>query len=579
LQYPFPGLCTLSKTADIIKEAKIYNYIRQRGAEMRRRFWIVFSVFLFLFLSLNLNVRAQEYRDTVRVGLNYGTDAVSSVQVSAEKGIKVGFYANNTFTLLYEHNSSKPLIIRKDSHFVRTQSGLIEYSPTEGVPYAGQVIGPWHLRIGGTVQDYSTAKSIADVVNSTGIIAYVAYENGWQVWTGFYPDQKSAENDIPAVKGKIGVDDVSVVAENSKRLVVYDSGYNVVLMYGGENGYLQVHPRPDNDPYVLSVNGKRYRNYIEIRRYSDSDLTVINILNIEEYLYGVVPSEIEADAPFEAVKAQAVAARTYTLRNLGRYEKWGFDLTDTVSTQVYNGYDAERPASNRAVDETRGKKILYNGSLAQVFYFASSGGMTANVKEVWGSDIPYLVSVPDPYESETARNYIWEKTLSAEEIKKILFASGVEIGDIVSVSAEKYSPSGRVTELRITGTKGSVTYYLQDTRLIFDLYSQKYTIQSAGNVVVKAADGSLHTIALDGRNVVSKSGTSVLSSSKNAKVTVMGSRNYKRTISMSSDVYTFSGRGWGHGVGMSQEGAKGFARNGYTYEQILKHYFQGVTIE
>jgi len=205
--------------------------------------------------------------------------------------------------------------------------------------------------------------------------------------------------------------------------------------------------------------------------------------------------------------------------------------------------------------------------------------MTANVKEVWGSDIPYLVSVPDPYESETARNYIWEKTLSAEEIKKILFASGVEIGDIVSVSAEKYSPSGRVTELRITGTKGSVTYYLQDTRLIFDLYSQKYTIQSAGNVVVKAADGSLHTIALDGRNVVSKSGTSVLSSSKNAKVTVMGSRNYKRTISMSSDVYTFSGRGWGHGVGMSQEGAKGFARNGYTYEQILKHYFQGVTIE
>jgi len=73
---------------------------------------------------------------------------------------------------------------------------LIEYSPTEGVPYAGQVIGPWHLRIGGTVQDYSTAKSIADIVNSTGIIAYVAYENGWQVWTGFYPDQKSAENDI-----------------------------------------------------------------------------------------------------------------------------------------------------------------------------------------------------------------------------------------------------------------------------------------------------------------------------------------------------------------------------------------------
>jgi len=546
---------------------------------MRRKICIVTSFFLVLFLLLNVKTLAREYRDIVRVGLNYGTDAVSSVQVSAEKGIYIGFYGNNTFTPLFEHGSSKPLVIRKDGHFVRTQSGVVEYSPTEGVPYAGQVIGPWHLKIGGVVSDYSSAKSIVDTLGNSGIITYVAYENGWQVWTGFYPDRKSAENDIPVIKEKTGAEEITVVEESSKRLVIYDSAFNVIMVYGGENGYMQVHPRPDNNPYVLTVNGKRYRNYIEIRRYSDSDLTVINILNIEEYLYGVVPAEIEADAPLEAIKAQAVAARTYTLSNLGRYEKWGFDLTDTVSSQVYNGYDAERPASTRAVDETRGKKMLYNGNLAQVFYFASSGGMTADVSEVWGSKIPYLISVPDPYESETSRNYIWEKTLTAEDIKRILFVSGVDIGDIVSVSAEKYSPSGRVTELRITGTKDSATYYLQDTRMIFDLYSQKYTIQSAGNVVVKAADGSLLTIALDGRNVVSKSGTSKLSSSKAATVSVIGGGNYTRKISMSSDVYTFSGRGWGHGVGMSQEGAKGFARNGYTYDQILKHYFQGITIE
>ena len=546
---------------------------------MRRKICIVTSFFLVLFLLLNVKTLAREYRDIVRVGLNYGTDAVSSVQVSAEKGIYIGFYGNNTFTPLFEHGSSKPLLIRKDGHFVRTQSGVVEYSPTEGVPYAGQVIGPWHLKIGGVVSDYSSAKSIVDTLGNSGIITYVAYENGWQVWTGFYPDRKSAENDIPVIKEKTGAEEITVVEESSKRLVIYDSAFNVIMVYGGENGYMQVHPRPDNNPYVLTVNGKRYRNYIEIRRYSDSDLTVINILNIEEYLYGVVPAEIEADAPLEAIKAQAVAARTYTLSNLGRYEKWGFDLTDTVSSQVYNGYDAERPASTRAVDETRGKKMLYNGNLAQVFYFASSGGMTADVSEVWGSKIPYLISVPDPYESETSRNYIWEKTLTAEDIKRILFVSGVDIGDIVSVSAEKYSPSGRVTELRITGTKDSATYYLQDTRMIFDLYSQKYTIQSAGNVVVKAADGSLLTIALDGRNVVSKSGTSKLSSSKAATVSVIGGGNYTRKISMSSDVYTFSGRGWGHGVGMSQEGAKGFARNGYTYDQILKHYFQGITIE
>lgn len=546
---------------------------------MGKKFFLFGTILLVLVVFLNANVFAAEYRQTVRIGLNYGSDAVSSVRVNAEKGMDVGFSNNDAFAVLLEQNSSEALIIRKDGYFVRTGTGVAEYSPKEGIPSGGQATGPYHLKIGGMYPDYGTAKSIANSLVNTGIIAYAAYENGWQVWTGFYTDSKSAENDIQAVKERTSTGDVSVVEDNSKRLVIFDSDFNVLMVYGGQDGYLQVRPKSGNDPYVLSVNGKRYRNYIEIRRYADSDLTLINILNIEEYLYGVVPSEIEYDAPAEAIKAQAVAARTYTYQNLGKYEKWGFDLTDTVSSQVYNGYDAEKPTTTKAVDDTRGQKIMYNGKLAQVFYFASSGGMTANVSEVWGSEIPYLVSVPDPYESETARNYIWEKTLSAGEIKQILLQSGVDIGDVVSVSAEKYSSSGRVAELRITGTKGSVTYYRQDTRLIFNLNSQKYTISSAGNVVVRTSDGSLLTVALDGRSVVSASGVSKLSSAKTAAVSVTGRDNKTRLVSMSSDVYTFSGRGWGHGVGMSQEGAKGFARQGYTYDQILKHYFQGVYIE
>ncbi|WP_252891473.1 SpoIID/LytB domain-containing protein [Thermoclostridium stercorarium] len=329
---------------------------------MEKKFFSAVLILLILFCVSDFNSLAASYPDTVRVGLNYGSDAVSSVQVNAEKGLNIGYYGNNTFTLLYQHNSNKPVIIRKDGYFIRTENGIAEYSPTEGIPSAGQAMGPWHLKIGGTVADYDTAKSIAETYNKSGIITYVAYDGGWQVWAGFYPDKKSAENDIPVVRERLGVADISVLPETSKRLVIYDSAFNVILLYGGENGYLQVHPKPENNPYILTVNGKRYRNYIEIRRYTDSDLTLINILNIEEYLYGVVPSEIEADAPIEAIKAQAVAARTYTYQNIGKYEKWGFDLTDTVSSQVYNGYDAERPATNRAVDETRGQKIMYNAS-------------------------------------------------------------------------------------------------------------------------------------------------------------------------------------------------------------------------
>ncbi len=544
------------------------------------RYFKFFVVCIFVFLLFpKTSVFAGEYSDTIRIGLNYRSDAVSSVSVSAEKGIEVGYNDNGTFRLLVEQCNDRPVIIRKDGYFVKTNDGqMLEYSPTEGVPCAGTVIGPNHIKIGDNVSDYISAQSLVTVVKKSGLDAYVAYDNGWQIWTGFYADLNTAEEGLSRVKELLESDNVTIVEGNSSRLVIYDSDFQVQMVYGGENGFMQVWPKQDNSPFVFSANGKRYRGHLEIRRYTDSDLTLINILNMEQYLYGVVPAEIEANAPLEAVKAQAVAARTYAYRNLGRNEKWGFDLVDTVEDQMYRGFDGERTSANQAVDETRGKKMLYNGSLPSVHYFASSGGMTANVKEVWGSEIPYLVSVPDPYESQTSSHYIWEKTLTAEEIKKILFVSGVEIGDIGSVSAEAYSESGRVTVLRITGTQGSITYYQEDTRFLFNLNSQKYTIQSAGNVVVKAKDGTLKTLALDGRAVISASGAAVLSA-QNGMMAVVGSGNNVQQVNMSSNTYVFNGKGWGHGVGMSQEGAKGFARQGYTYDQILKHYFTGITVE
>lgn len=546
---------------------------------MRRIFILSLTAIMILFLFPATKSFASQYPEIIRVGLNFRSNAVSSVSVSAEKGVEIGYSDGETFKLLIESSDNRSFVIRKDGYFVLTEQGhLIEYSPTEGVPYQGSVIGPIHLKIGENLPDFSAAQTFAAAVQKSGINAYVAYDGGWQIWSGFYYDQNTAEKGLAEAKELLGVEDVSIVHDNRLRLVIYDSNFNVQMIYGGSDGFMQVWPKQENSPYIFSANGKRYRGYLEIRRYSDSDLTLINILNIEQYLYGVVPAEIEADAPLEAVKAQAVAARTYTYRNLNKNDKWGFDLANTVEDQVYRGYDGERASANKAVDETKGKKMLYGGSLSHVFYFASSGGMTADISEVWGSEIPYLVSVPDPYESETSSHYIWEKTLTAEEIKSILFVSGVEIGDIVSVSAEEYSPSGRVTALRITGTNGTVTYYKQDARFIFNLNSQKYTIQSAGNVVVKAADGTLRTLALDGRTYVSSAGAGMLSSGSSF-VTVIGSGGRTHKISMSSNTYVFNGRGWGHGVGMSQEGAKGFARQGYNYEQILKHYFTGITIE
>lgn len=548
---------------------------------MRREMKVFTAVLCAMLLAISaVTVHGAEGSRDIRIGLNYGNDSVASVSISAAKGIDIGYAEpGGSFKLLLDQPDNKALIIRKDGNFVKTEKGeLLEYSPTEGVPYAGEVIGPWHLKIGDNTADFNTAYSMAAAADKSGVDAYVVYEKGWQIWTGFFVDKRTAEEAAGNVKTALGIDNVTVTPESYSRLIIYDSSFNVRMVYGGTEGYLQVWPKQQSNPFLFSANSKQYRGYLEIRRYSNSDLTLINILDIEQYLYGVIPAEIEADAPLEAVKAQAVAARTFALKNLGKNNKWGFDLTDASSDQVYKGYDGERAYSNQAVDETKGKKMLYNGKPASVFYFASSGGMTANVKDVWGSEIPYLVSVPDPYESEIASRAVWEKTMTAEQIKKTLFISNVEIGDILSVSAEEYTSSGRVNELRITGTEGSITYYGTDTRTLFGLNSQKYTVQSAGNVVVKAADGTMKTLALDGRSVVTASGPAILSS-KNTTLAMVGSGNHISKVNVSSDTYAFNGRGWGHGVGMSQEGAKGFARQGYTYDQILKHYFTGISVE
>jgi stage II sporulation protein D len=545
----------------------------------------------------NTSALAQSYPETVRIGLYYGSSAVSSVALSAKAELEVGYYQNGQFFLLFAEEGGKQVIARKDTYFVRSSSGVLtEYNPNSGQPVEGETIGPFHIQIGDKLVDLTTAQNVANGIRELGVIAYPAYDGGWAVWTGFYSDQDKAAADIQNLAASLGIEAFTVVAPASNRIILYNQNFEPRMILGTSDIKLAIRPGASNNPKVLSVNGKQYRGEIEIRRFSDSDMTVINVLNIEEYLYGVVPSEIEAYSPIEAIKAQAVAARTYTYMNMGKNKKWDFDLRNTVDDQVYSGYDIEKPTSNQAVDETKGKKVLYNGQLASVFYFSSSGGMTEDNVYVWGTPLPYLVSVPDPYEAGNSYNYNWSRTFTAADIKKKLLNSGVDIGDVVSMTVEEYTPAGRVNKLKITGTTGSITYQRENIRLILGdngyLPSRMFTIStngastgapSSGNTTVSvvSAEGQ-STLNVFGSKAVSANGISDITSA-NGSVKVVGATS-STTISsgatvVQGDVYVLTGKGWGHGVGMSQEGAKGFARIGYTYDQILKHYFTGVTVE
>lgn len=143
----------------------------------------------------------------------------------------------------------------------------------------------------------------------------------------------------------------------------------------------------------VSAKNRWYRGILIIQN-KNQKLTVINDVNMEDYLKGVVPSEMPSSWELEALKAQAVAARSYALANLGKRASLGFDLKDTPEDQAYGGATAETAKTNNAVDETSGLVLTYNYKVVSAFYSASAGGHTVNSKQVWGSDLPYIRAVP-----------------------------------------------------------------------------------------------------------------------------------------------------------------------------------------
>ncbi|HEY9062618.1 MAG TPA: SpoIID/LytB domain-containing protein [Pseudobacteroides sp.] len=520
--------------------------------------------------------------DKVRIGLYYESTAISNFTVSAEKGLTIGSCSNDVFTPIYMEPSNGLVTIRKDAYLSMKNGKLTEYKPIDKSIPEGEKLGPIHIQIGDSYNDQNSAKEALNVIKSTGLAAYLAYVDTWQVWSGFYIDQSSAQADIDSVfKQLLPGYALTPVLQAPNRIVVANPSGETVLVIGSDINILQIKPNQENNPYIFKIdnnNTLRYRGDLEVRRITGSDMTLINILPPEQYLYGVVPAEIGSSSDPEALKAQAVSARTYMLGTMSKHKKHFFNLCTTTSCQVYKGFAGEYATTNKAVDDTAGKKLTYQGKLAEVFYFSSSGGRTEDVKNVWGSDIPYLKSVEDKYESGKSYNYNWEVTLTASKIKEIMSGRGYDLGDITGVAITKTSDAGRVTELVISGTKGQRTYKLDGCRTVFGFNSQWYTIVSDAVVPFKKSDNTIVQTQLASKKVMTAGGLKDLAV-KNGGVTVIGADGVKKTVSAAPQSYKFVGKGWGHAVGMSQNGAMGMAKAGYKYDQILTHYFQGTVIE
>ena len=212
---------------------------------------------------------------------------------------------------------------------------------------------------------------------------------------------------------------------------------------------------------------RRYRGSIQIDVVSGR-LRAINVVGLEQYLYGVVPSEMPNTWHPEALKAQAVAARSYALatRKIGP-----FDLYPDTRSQVYLGIDHEKPSTTAAVDATAGKVLLFEGQVAKTFFFSTSGGRTASAEDVWGKPVPYLVSVPDPYDSISPYHNWGPFAFTGAKLARVLKMSG----RVLDLRPELNS-SGRIETLTVVGTKGSVSVPGNDLRRRLGLRSTWFSV-------------------------------------------------------------------------------------------------------
>jgi len=280
-----------------------------------------------------------------------------------------------------------------------------------------------------------------------------------------------------------------------------------------------------DDP--IFVGDRCYRGDISLVVTEEKKITIVNTLELEDYLKGVVPKEISDRWPLEAIKAQAIVARTYTLY-IKKQKKYPFyDLTSDISSQVYGGQGAERYRTSLAVERTQGLILFYNKMILPAYYHAACGGLTEDVSELWGERLPPLKGGACAFCKESPHAF-WKQNVRLKDIQDKLNANGYNLGLIKEIAVIERNKSQRIKQLKIT-TRGNEEVFISGK---------------------------------DFRNIVGPN--------------FIKSNNY--VIEMKGYYVDFLGKGWGHGIGLCQWGANFMARQGYSFDQILKYYYPGVEI-
>ena len=475
-------------------------------------------------------------------------------------------------------------------------------------------VGCYHIQVPGSYMTYEDAA--ADAAIYGGFVAWI--DGAYQVRVGAYLSKEGAEGALASMPQG------TIVGTSSYGVSVVETGTDRILFQfdGGKDRALGVLPDVTGADDVRTwFSGFKYRGGFTYQRLTGGNLTVVNVLELEDYVKGVVCYEMGREWPLEALKAQAICARTYALRRLGRHSSLGFDVCNSDWCQVYRGAGSNRTnygpsdVSDRAVEETAGEVLWYKNTLADTYFSSSHGGASESAYYIWGTNMdnyPYLCGVLDPYEETIAdkNSYSsWTVKYTSAELSKRLQGYGYGTNTSIDRLELTYSELGNVIQVKVcyaNGQSNTITPRSKvGIRSAFGVNSIRFSVngqtvqEGSGSKPSQdggyALNGSGSLASLEGLYTISGSGTtekageelyaisgtgntSKLEENSNSDENTGGSNQGGGTVTVSGSSYVFNGSGWGHQVGMSQFGANAMARLGFSYDEIVEFYFPGTYV-
>lgn len=510
---------------------------------MKNKLIITAIVSLAALIMLGIAAQGYDVPRYIKAGIFFNSVAKSEFSADVSGGVSIGHEYNYAFF--------------EDMRLAEAKS----VSVTKG--------GGIYLRSQNTYSDLGQASTKAQQMRTLGMAAYGSYLDGqYYVAVGQYNSLQEAQNSIPHLAASEL--EFAPYTASTKAVCANSGGY--FFMFHSEQEVFTFAPINKESGYI-GMNGRKYRGGFMASRQYSNNIAILNLVSMDDYLASVVGSEMYPSWHIDALKAQAVIARTFACIET-KYKGYGVDVSDDTSSQAYFGIDKETAKTRQAASETSGQVVLYKGKPAETYFYSSNGGRTADVYSAWGggAGLDYLVSVPDPYDTESGSADInWSVTLSADQVKLKLANSGIDIGDITGITVvERGEQDQRVRKMKFTGTLGEKTVTFQSCRTILGLKSQYFYIHRQGVSDPVVSSPKYKVIVLWGSYVL-KVKVSDDSSAENGN----GQTNNSQTP---AGDFVIDGHGYGHGVGLSQYGASVMAQKGLGYRKIIEFYYPGTAL-